>query len=266
MAVRIATLCCSFTVAQVSSLVCLGIDYIDLDYGSSLHFATTASNNGHDGREADGRPFLNNLEVVNDFAYRAIHVESVIGKQITEAYYEKPHRKSYYLGCSTGGRQAMQAALKFPEDFDGLVAGAPAINFQHLLGAEIMWGSFVGALNPGNSPSESFIPPELWEVVSLEILKQCDGLDGIEDGIVTDPEQCNFRPEALLCDTEKPERSMSPCATPKQLEALRKIYQPLYGTQGQFLYPRFDPSAEADGQFAPVFGGDLFPIPMASEI
>jgi len=229
-----------------------GIHYPSLDYGSTLHFASVASDSGHDGDYAD--VFLNNPEVINDLAFRAIHVEAMIGKQIVEAYYDMPHTRSYYLGCSQGGRQGMHSALNFPEDFDGILAGAPAINFNHLTGAFFIWASFVGNLDPS---SEYFISPELWETVSKEILQQCDGLDGIEDGMITEPEHCNFRPEALLCDSDVLAQIGPICATPKQVEALRKIYQPLIGKQGELIYPRFDPFAEADGQFASAFGKEV---------
>ncbi|KAG6853873.1 hypothetical protein C0991_000480 [Blastosporella zonata] len=169
--------------------------YINLDYGASLHFATVSSNNGHDG--TDGKPFFNNPEVINDFAFRAIHVQTVIGKQIAEAYYGQPHHRSYYLGCSTGGRQGTQAALKYPEDFDGIVAGAPATDWNHLLGWSAMLARYIGM--PHASTSPSFISPALWNVIAAEILKQCDALDGVEDGIITEPDACEFRPEAILC-------------------------------------------------------------------
>ncbi|KAF7349303.1 Carboxylic ester hydrolase [Mycena sanguinolenta] len=222
------------------------IDYPNLDYGSALHFATVGSNNGHDG--GSGSPFLGHPEVINDFAFRAIHVETVIGKQIVEAYYGRPHSKSYYLGCSTGGRQGTQAALKFPEDFDGIIAGAPATDFNHLVHWTNILASYVGAPAPDSSPA--FIPPELWKTVAAEVMRQCDGLDGVLDGIVTEPDACDFRPEALLCRSGA---ALDACLTPPQVEALRKIYSPLYGSDSELLYPRFDPGAEPsdifNGQF-----------------
>ncbi|KAJ6571670.1 tannase and feruloyl esterase [Mycena capillaripes] len=225
------------------------IDYPGLDYGASLHFSTVGSNNGHDD---DSLAFLGHPEVINDFAFRAIHVEAVIGKQIVEAYYGRPHHKSYYLGCSTGGRQGTQAALKFPEDFDGIIAGAPATDFNHLVHWTNMLAQYIGAPSPESSPS--FIPPRMWEVVAKEVMRQCDALDGVHDGIITEPDACDFRPEALLCNAHTAGaheegagascRSCRACLTPPQVEALRKIYAPLYGPGSAFLYPRFDPGAE----------------------
>ncbi|KAG5733877.1 putative feruloyl esterase B, partial [Termitomyces sp. T112] len=225
------------------------IDYSNLDYGASLHFATIGSNNGHDG--LDGHTFLNNPEVINDFAFRAIHVSTLIGKQIVQAYYGSPHQKSYYLGCSTGGRQGTQSALKFPEDFDGIVAGAPATDWNHLVGLGAMLARYIGAPNASTSPS--FISADLWELVAAEILAQCDELDGVRDGIITEPDACDFRPEALLCSGN----GTAGCLSIAQVEALRKIYQPLYGVEGQLLYPRPDPGCEADGNTASVLNGTV---------
>ncbi|KAJ7135898.1 tannase and feruloyl esterase [Mycena epipterygia] len=225
------------------------ISYKELEYGSALHFATVASNNGHDGNS--GLPFLGNPEVINDFAFRSIHVEAVIGKQIVEAYYGRPHDKSYYAGCSTGGRQGTQTALKYPEDFDGIIAGAPATDFNHIIHWMGMLARYIGAPNPSSSPA--FIPSDLWKIVAAEILNQCDGIDGVVDGIITEPDACDFRPEALVCQGENSDK----CLTPPQIEALRKIYSPLYGDRGDLIYPRYDPGAEGIYIGGPIFSGQF---------
>ncbi|KAF3356967.1 hypothetical protein VdG1_03525 [Verticillium dahliae VDG1] len=106
------------------------IQYEDVNYAVSQGFAAVGTNNGHNG--TIGEPFLNNPGVIEDFAYRALHLGVVLGKQVTKAFYGKEHTKSYYLGCSTGGRQGFKEAQDFPEDFDGIVAGAPAFAFTNL--------------------------------------------------------------------------------------------------------------------------------------
>ncbi|KAF8072292.1 tannase and feruloyl esterase [Lyophyllum atratum] len=227
------------------------VDYSNLDYGASLHFAAVASDNGHDGENTDGTKFLNHPEVINDFAFRAIHVEAVIGKQIVRAYYRRSHDKSYFLGCSTGGRQGTQAALKFPEDFDGIVAGAPATNWNHFAGWGAMMGRYVGA--PHANTSASFIPPALWDIIAVEILKQCDELDGVKDGIITEPDACEFRPEAIQCTA----KNTTSCLSKAQVDTLRKIYQPLYGSEGELISPRYDPGTEADGYYEIALGGSI---------
>ncbi|GLB45758.1 putative tannase and feruloyl esterase [Lyophyllum shimeji] len=211
---------------------------------------TVGSNNGHDGGVANGTAFLNHPEVINDFAYRAIHVQTVIGKQIVQAYYGQPHHKSYYLGCSSGGRQGTQAALKYPEDFDGIVAGAPATFCNDFLG----WGGMMGRYD--GAPNTSLIPPALWNLVAAEVLKQCDELDGVKDGIITEPDACAFRPEAIQCMG----KNTTDCLSKPQVDALRKIYSPLYGSDGKLLYPRYEPGMEAGGNWRVYFNGSINPL------
>ncbi|KAJ7135924.1 tannase and feruloyl esterase [Mycena epipterygia] len=234
------------------------IAYRELEYGSALHFATVGSNNGHDGKS--GLPFFGNPEVLNDFSFRSIHVEAVLGKEIVEAYYGRPHDKSYYVGCSADGRQGTQTALRYPGDFDGIIAGAPATDWNHWLHWMGMLARYIGA--PTLSTSPAFILPELWKIVAAEILKQCDGIDGVVDGIITEPDACDFQPEALVCQDE----NNSKCLIPPQIEALRKIYSPLYGDREDLIYPRYDPGSEGtyifNGQFPqlPKVLRDIVPL------
>jgi feruloyl esterase len=114
---------------------------------------------------------------------------------LTKAFYKKPHHKSYYLGCSQGGRQGIHAAEIYPHDFDGIVAGAPALNANYLSSWRASFFPITGLAN-----SSTFIKPATWTgLIHDEILRQCDGLDGATDGIIEDPSLCNFRPGALLC-------------------------------------------------------------------
>ncbi|KAF7289863.1 Carboxylic ester hydrolase [Mycena indigotica] len=232
------------------------IDYAELDYGSSMHFATVGSNNGHDGR--NGIVFLNNPEVINDFAFRSVHVEAMIGKLLVEAYYQQTHTTSYYLGCSTGGRQGMQAALRYPDDFDGIIAGAPATDWNHLLYWAGATAQAIGAPTPWSSPS--YIPPRKWRsLIAKEILRQCDALDGIADGIISEPDDCDFDPQVLLC-SHSAGANLERCLTEPQVAALRKIYSPLK-VNGERVYPRFDPGAESTPLGLTVFTGVFPPTP-----
>ncbi|KAI5122861.1 hypothetical protein M0805_003154 [Coniferiporia weirii] len=212
------------------------IDYDNLGYGTSFGFATIGTNNGHDGNT--GVPFANNTEVLADFTSRSVHVEAVVGKRLVGAYYGRQSHHAYYLGCSTGGRQGVYSAVHHPEDFDGILAGAPATNFNHLQGWSAILTKYIGAPYP--ETSASFIPRALWDVVAAEVLRQCDALDGVADGIISEPDACEFRPEELLCITD----NASDCLTVTQVEALRNIYSPLYGPNNEILFPRFDPGAE----------------------
>lgn len=150
--------------------------------------------------------------------------------------------------------------IEIPRRFRWNFRRLPAVDFNHLNGAQAMFGRFVGAPDPTTSPF--FIPASLWPVISQEILKQCDGLDGVMDGIITDPDLCNFRPEALLCTAQT--TNQSSCVTAPQVEALRNIYQPIFGTHGQLLYPGYDLRAESSGQFVQMFSGQIFSIASVS--
>ena len=246
----------SFSTTLITAGPCQGIDYFNIDYGTSLHFATIGSDNGHDGNTA--LPFFNHPEVINDFAYRAIHVEAIIGKAIVEAYYSDTPSKSYFLGCSSGGRQAFQSALLYPDDFDGIVGGAPAVDWNHLVGWGELLGKSVGATDPELPPS--FIPGSLWLAISQEILNQCDDLDGLVDGIISEPDECDFNPVALVCA----EGSTEGCLMQPQIDALNKIYNPVYGTRGQLLFPRYDPGAEGALESWALFNGSSSPYIDAS--
>jgi feruloyl esterase len=155
------------------------IQYEDIAYGTSLSFATVGANNGHNG--TSGKAFYHAPGVVEDFAWRSVHTGVVVGKEITTLFYGKNFTKSYYLGCSTGGRQGMKSAQMFPADFDGIVAGAPAFDFNDLSS----WSGWLGVITGFDNTSSGFVDEALWSAVHDEILAQCDGIDGAIDGYVS---------------------------------------------------------------------------------
>ncbi|KAK7043043.1 hypothetical protein VNI00_008781 [Paramarasmius palmivorus] len=213
------------------------IKYNDLAYTSYLGFAAVGANNGHDGNT--GEPFEDKPEVLADFAYRSIHTNVVVGKEITQLFYGFPHQKSYYFGCSTGGRQGLKSVQDFPEDFDGVVAGAPAANFNALLS----WsGHFFGIT--GSSSSPSFISSDLWQsLIHENVISQCDGVDGVLDGIIEDPNLCEYDPSQLLCS----EGQTSDCLTEEQVETVRAVYSPFLGSEGNVIYPSAQLGSESEG-------------------
>lgn len=148
-----------------------------------------------------------------------------------------PHH-SYYNGCSAGGRQGISVASRYPEDFDGIIAGTPALDWNNFVGAAAIWASYVA------DNTSSAIPLPLWDtLIAQEVLNQCDGLDGKVDGIITDPSLCSWNPDTLLCGADNNGTS---CLTQDQVNGLKKLYQPILGTNGKTLVSRYDPGAEAD--------------------
>jgi hypothetical protein len=166
----------------------------------------------------------------------SIHRSVLAGKKIVKHFYEKNHSASYFMGCSLGGRQGISTAERFPEDFDGIVVGAPAVDFNNL----VSWrASFLPITGPVGSPRH--IPAELWKTaIHDEILNQCDCIDGVRDGIIEDPSLCNFRPETLQCKS----RSQEGCLTSVQVDTVRTIFSPFTRDNGELIYPAMNPGNE----------------------
>ncbi|KAI2794222.1 putative feruloyl esterase B-1 [Penicillium oxalicum] len=217
------------------------LQYSDMFYTTQYGFATVATNNGHFGDT--GVSFYRNNETVADYAYRAMHTCVVVGKEITKQFYSRGYDKSYYMGCSTGGRQGWKAVQKFPDDFDGVLAGSPAFNQINL----INWGARFLTIT-GNSSAASFVTGAQWATVHEEILRQCDDLDGAADGLIEDPDLCHPVFETLLCNSTTHGGSSS-CLTGTQLETVNRVFSPLYGDNDTLLYPRMQPGSEIPASF-----------------
>jgi feruloyl esterase len=134
---------------------------------------------------------------------------TVKAKAIVEKHYGNGPRLSYWNGCSTGGRQGLKEAQKYPADYDGIIAGAPA-NFMTHLGAHSLWVAQATLKDPA-----SFIPREKFAVIHKAVLDGCDALDGVKDGVLEDPGRCHFDPKTIQCAAG----DSSACLTPPQVEA-----------------------------------------------
>ncbi|EON96030.1 putative feruloyl esterase b protein [Phaeoacremonium minimum UCRPA7] len=223
------------------------IQYEDIEYATSLGFAAVGTNNGHNGMT--GQAFLNNPDVVQDFAYRALHTGVLIGKQVSNTFYGSEYTKSYYLGCSTGGRQGFKEAQTFPDDFDGIVAGAPAFSFNNLTS----W-SCDFLIRTGPPGSETFVPVDMWQTIHADILKQCDSLDGYVDGILESPDLCDYNPGDLVCAAGQ----TSNCLTEVQADTVGKIFSPLRMPDGNLVYPRMQPGSETTEATFTYYTGQEF--------
>jgi feruloyl esterase len=188
-------------------------------------YATASTDTGHQGNTAEFA--LGHPELVVDFGYRAIHEMTVKGKQITEAFYGQAPRESYFVGCSTGGRQALSEAQRYPNDYDGIVAGAPAIDWTHLNISGIWFG-----LSTLKDP-ESYIPASKLPAIHAASVAACDLTDGVKDGLISDPRACTFKPSTIVCKGA----DGNDCLTSKQAEALDKIYAGTKSADGRMVYP-----------------------------
>jgi feruloyl esterase len=199
--------------------------------------AVAGTDNGHVGEQIgpipaflDTRWAKDDQQARNDFFYRAPHVLSRASKAIIKTFYGKQPRVSYFDGCSMGGREAMLLAQRYPYDFDGIIASAPAHYMGPGLGTYLAW---IAQANLRPDGSEVLSGAKL-QVVNAAVIEACDSIDGLEDGILTDPRACTWDPVALACPsgTERPD-----CLTPAQVTAMRKMYARPTDSHGRVLYP-----------------------------
>jgi feruloyl esterase len=198
-------------------------------------YATAGTDDGHVGG-TDGSWALGHPEKIVDFGYRAVHETSVQAKAIARAFYGKELTRSYFVGCSDGGREALMEAQRFPDDFIGIVAGAPANNWTHLLVGAI-WTEQALLNDPA-----SYVPPSKLPVLQSAVVAACDDLDGVKDGLIADPRRCHFDPAVVQCKgADGPD-----CLTEPQVAAVRKIYGgPKNPRTGAQIFPGYSPGTEA---------------------
>jgi feruloyl esterase len=206
---------------------CGGINIRACDPVLARGYACIATDLGHRSTGLDGKWAYNNPEAVIDFAYRATHVATLAGKAITEAYFGRLPAHSYFLGCSTGGRQGMVEAERFPWDFDGIVSGAPVISETGDAMA-LVW-NVVATLGPDG---KSILTPADARLVHAAAIAHCDQDDGVKDGLIGDPRRCRFDPTELACR----DGHTSGCLSEAQALAVKKIYGGPVNSRGTPLY------------------------------
>ncbi|KAF2869676.1 hypothetical protein BDV95DRAFT_497909 [Massariosphaeria phaeospora] len=202
------------------------IFYQDLAYVTAYGFASVSSDSGHSGGSAGA--FLNQPQVFEDFVWRSLYASTVIGKEVTKQLYGTPHKKSYYMGCSQGGRQGFKAAQSNPELFDGIVAGAPGLRLPGLFEHMTRW-----LLDIGTDTNNTTVSLTKWSAVQNETLRQCDPLDGATDGIVEDTRRCNPDLSKLECGKEGAPKV---CLTPKDLSLITQFFTP-WSVNSTLIYP-----------------------------
>jgi hypothetical protein len=174
-----------------------------------------ATNDGSFGMSPSGGP---NIPVQIDFAYRSVHLMAVIGKQLIQAFYgvQPDDYHSYFNGCSTGGRQGLAMAQRYPEDYDGILAGAPAIHFDRFQAA-MLWPPMVSLLENGGA-----VPKAKLDLATNAAVTACDNLDGVVDGVLTDPRACTYDAHELVSKTCT--ASSTGCLTATEANAINKIW------------------------------------------
>jgi hypothetical protein len=210
--------------------------------------AGTSTDTGHKGGGTDARWAKGHPEKIVDFGWRAVHLTTELGKALTHAFYGGRPRHSYFMSCSNGGRQGLMEAQRFPEDYDGIIAGAPAYDWTGLF-TGFVWNA-QALSRPG-----AWIPAAKAQVIAAAVLARCDKRDGLADGLVRDPRRCRIAPEQLKCSG----KDSSACLTDPQVGALRAIYEGPHKSDGERIYFGFLPGGEAapgsPGWDLWIFGG-----------
>ena len=214
------------------------IDNFELGASITKGYAAVATDTGHTGSPIDAKWALGHPEKIADFGHRGIHEMTRVAKSVVQQFYGTGAKRAYFAGCSDGGREALMEAQRYPDDYDGILAGAPANYWTALLSLGVVVTQAVTA-----TPA-SFIPQSKIPAVANAVKAACDKLDGVSDGILNDPRECHFDPATIECkngeDSEK-------CLTTPQVAALNKIYAGLRDSKGHEIFPGYLPGAEDGG-------------------
>lgn len=223
------------------------ISYGTVNLHLSMGYASVGHDNGHSASDAN---FALNADRKIDFAYRAQHVVTQVGKELTQAFYAAASKHAYYNGCSQGGHHGIMEMNRYPGDYDGIIAGAPASDWTGTLAAEgnaalAQWGT-----------AGSGIPKTLQAEVRRKVIETCDGKPGVDpllDGVLDDPRQCHFDPAVMQCGmpTAKP----SLCLSAPQVQALRLALDGRRKSTGESVALGYEPDA---------IGGIFFPTDLTS--
>jgi feruloyl esterase len=189
-------------------------------------YACLHTDMGHYSTLSDNNWTANNLQGLVDFGYRATHVTTVAGKAIAQAYYSAPPQRSYFFACSTGGRQGLVEAQRFPDDFDGIVAIAPA-NVLPFGDRRSEAETNPDAVNTG-ADGKPILPNRKALLVHQAVVQRCDMNDGLRDGLIGDPRQCRFDPVELQCKTGDARN----CLTAPQVDVVRRFYDQIGAQRG----------------------------------
>jgi feruloyl esterase len=196
-------------------------------------YAVANTDTGHQGGMGDFTWAPGHPEKLTDYQHRAVHELTRVGKDITAVHYGKAPEKSYWYGCSTGGRQGLKEALKYPADYDAIIAGAPA---NHLMALVTLTAMIPSELNASGLDAEKL------SLLKEAAIAKCDTADGIADRVISDPQSCSFDPASLVCNPGETENCLSVTAA----DAAKRLYAGLVDEAGNELFPGTGPGSEME--------------------
>lgn len=192
------------------------------------NYATANTDTGHSGTAVSGEWALGHPERIVDFGHRAVHEMTVKAKAIIDAYYGRKPSYSYWNGCSEGGNQALGEAQRYADDYDGILAGAPANYMTHLQAA----GNWISQAI--HKDPRTFVPSDKLPALNKAVLAACDATDGVSDGVLNDPRDCNFDVAKLRCS----ENDSAQCLTDEQIAGIKKVYAGVHNPRtGERIFP-----------------------------
>ena len=244
----------------------------DLDFADhrvAEGYAVANSNTGHDNGAEPGSSFArDNRQAEIDFGYRAVHLTTAAGKTLVRAYYGAPPEYAYFEGCSTGGRQGLMEAQRYPDDFDGIVAGAPANHYQDMNAVRV-WllqrmfrDDFAGALAFDTDGDGRFDSVRKLEILADAVLAACDGDDGVADGVIDDPLACGFDARRDLAAHRCPgDADGDACFTAAQIRTVADFHAGPRDSRGHSIYAGkpFGSERQWAGLFVPYTGNGFAP-------
>jgi feruloyl esterase len=214
------------------------ISFSDMQAAVARNYATASTDTGHSSNAA-GDPWWTNAQQIKDYGYRSIHELTLKSKAIINAFYGADPERSYFNGCSTGGRQAFMEAQRYPRDYDGIIAGAPVYRVIELR-ARHVW---TWQCNQADPTGAHAIPVSKLRAIFNAVVAACDRRDGLVDGQVDDPERCKFDPDTLLCT----DADNDSCLTAPQIETLKCMYAgPVNPRTRKQVYPGVPVTSELD--------------------
>lgn len=227
------------------------ISFTEMGRNVVRSYATAATDTGHTGNGLTAEWAIGHPERLVDFGHRAVHVTTVAAKAVVEEFYGRAPERSYWNSCSTGGRQGLMAAYRYPNDFDAISAMAPANPMTDLM-TQTMWQGW---------QAQRFgvqLTPQVLGMVHSAVVGQCDALDGLEDALISNPQRCSFNPASLQCAPGQAEG----CLSPGQVQAMANIYGGVRDSAGNVLLPGWPYGSEMQLALL-VMGAEPFPVAMS---
>jgi hypothetical protein len=211
------------------------INYQGLAAGVRTGYAVSSTDTGHKGGTTDAAWALGHFEKIIDYGNRAVHETSDKSKAVIRAFYGSNAKHNYFNGCSNGGRQALMEVQRYPADYDGIIAGAPANYLTHLV------ADFVGNMQALDASPATYMTAKQIQAVESAAVAACDLDDGVKDGVIGDPTKCKFDPAVLACKSGE----SGACLSEAQIGALKQVYAGARNSKGELIHPGYVVGGEA---------------------